>query len=45
MSAGTSRFVRALRRRLRRRLLALAEKALAKAGFPTNKSGNNMSMR
>lgn len=36
---------RALRSRLRRRLLRLAERLLARAGFPTNESGNNMSMR
>lgn len=27
------------------KLVRLAEKVLAKAGFPTNKSGNNMSSR
>lgn len=34
-----------LRTALRRPLLRLAEKVLAKAGFPTNGSGNNMSSR
>ncbi len=32
-------------RRLRRLLLALAERVLAAAGFPTNRSGNNASTR
>ncbi len=34
-----------LRAVLAPKLLRLAEKVLAKAGFPTNKSGNNMSSR
>ena len=31
--------------RLRPRILRLTEKLLARAGFPTNASGNNMSSR
>ncbi len=34
-----------LRARIEQRLLRLCEKVLARAGFPTNASGNNMSGR
>jgi hypothetical protein len=40
-----ARLRRALTGPARQRLLRLAERLLARAGFPTNKSGNNMSMR
>ena len=39
------RIARDIKKRLRERALRLAERILAKAGFPTNASGNNMSMR